>query len=119
MTDNPLVQDFATDWDHSDPQWVADPTQYGKTFVSAARSRTPIVTAGLVSRDPRGVSEIAKDTTNFTSRNVVIGNGRPTELDLPAPIVWHPRSPRPPFHAIARRLILRPSRRDRSTRSNR
>ena len=25
MTDNPHVQDFATDWDHSDPQWVADP----------------------------------------------------------------------------------------------
>ena len=25
MTDIPLVEDFATDWDHSDPQWVADP----------------------------------------------------------------------------------------------
>jgi len=63
---------------------------------------------GLVSREPTaGVSEIAKDTTNFTSRNVVIGNGRPTELDLPAPIgVAPPITSDPPFHAIARRLIL-------------
>ena len=54
-----------------------------------------------------GVSEIAKDTENFTSRTVVIGNGRPTELDLPAPIgVAPPITSDPPFHAIARRLIL-------------
>ena len=25
MTDKKLVEDFATDWDHTDPQWVNDP----------------------------------------------------------------------------------------------
>ena len=25
MTDQPLVKDFATDFDHLDPQWVNDP----------------------------------------------------------------------------------------------
>ncbi len=54
-----------------------------------------------------GVSQIAKDTDNFTSRAVVMGNGRPTELDLPAPIGGAPPiTSDPPFHAIARRLIL-------------
>jgi len=95
MTDNPLVQDFATDWDHSDPQWVANPYPIWEDL----RQRCPVAHTdryggGWFPATHAGVSEIAKDTTNFTSRNVVIGNGRPTELDLPAPIGVAPRSPR-------------------------
>ena len=87
MTDSPLVQDFATDWDHSDPQWVADPYPIWDDL----RQRCPVAHTeryggGWFPVTHAGVSEIAKDTDNFTSRNVVIGNGRPTELDLPAPI---------------------------------
>ena len=108
MTDSPLVQDFATDWDHSDPQWVADPYPIWDDL----RQRCPVAHTeryggGWFPVTHAGVSEIAKDTDNFTSRNVVIGNGRPTELDLPAPIgVAPPITSDPPFHAIARRLIL-------------
>jgi cytochrome P450 len=108
MTDIPLVQDFATDWDHSDPQWVADPYPIWEDL----RQRCPVAHTdryggGWFPATHAGVSEIAKDTDNFTSRTVVIGNGRPTELDLPAPIgVAPPITSDPPFHAIARRLIL-------------
>ena len=108
MTDIPLVQDFATDWDHSDPQWVADPYPIWDDL----RQRCPVAHTeryggGWFPATHAGVSEIAKDTENFTSRTVVIGNGRPGELDLPAPIgVAPPITSDPPFHAIARRLIL-------------
>ena len=54
-----------------------------------------------------GVSQIANDTINFTSRTVIINNGRPGEDAMPAPIgVAPPISSDPPFHQIARRLIL-------------
>ncbi len=107
MTDNP-VKDFATDWDHSDSQWVADPYPIWEDL----RERCPVAHTeryggGWFPATHAGVSKIAKDTDNFTSRTVVIGNGRPTELDLPAPIgLAPPITSDPPFHAIARRLIL-------------
>ncbi|HEY5104688.1 MAG TPA: cytochrome P450, partial [Acidimicrobiales bacterium] len=54
-----------------------------------------------------GVSAIAKDTDNFTSRTVIIDDARPTEEDLPAPIgLAPPITSDPPFHQIARKLIL-------------
>jgi cytochrome P450 len=108
MTDKPLVQDFATEWDHADPQWVADPYPIWEDL----RQRCPVAHTeryggGWFPSTHAGVTAIAKDTKNFTSRTVIIGNGRPTELDLPAPIgVAPPITSDPPFHAIARRLIL-------------
>ena len=108
MTDKPLVQDFATEWDHADPQWVADPYPIWEDL----RERCPVAHTeryggGWFPSTHAGVTAIAKDTKNFTSRTVIIGNGRPTELDLPAPIgVAPPITSDPPFHAIARRLIL-------------
>jgi hypothetical protein len=53
------------------------------------------------------VQEIAYDTENFTSRAVVVSVGRPGDLSLPAPIGGAPPiTSDPPFHAIARRLLL-------------
>jgi len=108
VTDNPAVKDFATDWDHSDPQWVADPYPIWDDL----RERCPVAHTdryggGWFPATHDGVSKIAKDTDNFTSRTVIIANDRPTEFDLPAPIgVAPPITSDPPFHAIARRLIL-------------
>jgi cytochrome P450 len=87
VIDKPLVQDFATEWDHADPQWVADPYPIWEDL----RERCPVAHTdryggGWFPATHAGVSAIAKDTENFTSRTVIIGNGRPTELDLPAPI---------------------------------
>jgi hypothetical protein len=54
-----------------------------------------------------GVSQIANDTENFTSRAVIINNARPDGEDIPAPIGGAPPiTSDPPFHQMARRLIL-------------
>src|SRR5665811_752952 len=102
------VQDFAIDWDHTDPEWVNDPYPIWEDL----RQRCPVAHTDRYGgawfpATHAGVSAVAKDTEHFTSRNVVIGNGRPTEEDLPAPIgVAPPITSDPPFHQIARRLIL-------------
>lgn len=104
----PPVEDFATDFDHTDETWVADPYP----IMDDLRERCPIAHSdrygGLwAPMTYEAVAAIANDTENFTSRTVVIHNGRPGDEDLPAPIgVAPPISSDPPFHEIARRLLL-------------
>lgn len=108
MTIKPPVEDFATDWDHTDPQWVNNPYPIWADL----RSRCPVAHTeryggGWFPATHEGVATIANDTEHFTSRTVVLGNGRPMEDALPAPIgVAPPITSDPPFHQIARRLIL-------------
>ena len=108
MTIKPPVEDFATDWDHADAQWVHDPYP----IWSDLRTRCPVAHTeryggGWFPSTHAGVSQIANDTENFTSRTVIIGNGRPDEGALPSPIgVSPPISSDPPFHQVARRLLL-------------
>ena len=108
MTTKPPVEDFATDWDHADPQWVNDPYPIWEDL----RARCPVAHTeryggGWFPSTHAGVAAIANDTEHFTSRTVIVGNGRPDEDALPAPIgVSPPISSDPPFHQIARRLIL-------------
>ena len=105
---NPPVEDFATDFDHTDAAWVADPYP----IMDDLRERCPVAHSdrygGLwAPMTYETVSAIAHDTEHFTSRTVVIHNGRPGDDDLPAPIgVAPPISSDPPFHEIARRLLL-------------
>jgi len=102
------VRDFATDFDHIDATWVKDPYPIWEDL----RGRCPVAHTDRYGgawfpATHEGVTTIAKDTEHFTSRSVIIGNGRPTEEDLPAPIgLAPPITSDPPFHAIARRLIL-------------
>jgi len=108
VTEKAPVRDFATDFDHTDPEWVADPYPIWEDL----RTRCPVAHTDRYGgawfpATHAGVSTIAKDTENFTSRNVVVANMRPTEEDLPAPIgVAPPITSDPPFHAIARKLLL-------------
>ncbi len=108
MSDKVPVSDFATDWDHTDPRWVADPYPIWDDL----RQRCPVAHTeryggGWFPTTHDAVSRIANDTDHFTSRTVVIGHGRPLEDAPPAPIgVAPPISSDPPFHQIARRLIL-------------
>ena len=104
---NPPVEDFATDFDHTDAKWVKDPYPIWEDL----RERCPVAHteryggAWLPTRHA-DVSAIAHDTEHFTSRTVVMGNGRPGEEALPAPIgVAPPITSDPPFHAQARRLM--------------
>ncbi len=108
MSNRPPVKDWSSDFDHTDPTWVADPfpiwddlrgtcpiahsDRYGGTWLP--------VTHDLI-------SEVAYDTEHFTSRSVVVSEVRPGDDDLPAPIgVAPPITSDPPFHALARRLLL-------------
>ena len=102
------VTDFAVDWDHTDATWVADPYPIWEDL----RERCPVAHTdryggGWFPSTHALVSEIAHDTEHFSSRTVVIGNGRPGEGAPPAPIgVAPPISSDPPFHQIARRIVL-------------
>lgn len=102
------VSDFASDWDHTDERWVDDPYPIWDDL----RQRCPVAhtnryDGGWFPSTHAFVSEIAHDTEHFTSRSVLIGNGRPGEGAPPAPIGFAPPiSSDPPFHQIARRLIL-------------
>ena len=108
MTDQPLVQDFATDFDHLDPQWVNDPYPIWEDL----RGRCPVAHTerfggAWFPATHEGVSAVAKDSEHFTSRQVIISYTRPTDEDLPAPIgLAPPITSDPPFHVDARRLIL-------------
>ena len=107
-SEKPPVLDFATDWDHTDPQWVSDPYPIWEDL----RQRCPVAHTeryggGWFPATHELVSQVANDTENFTSRMPIVVNGRLGEDAPPAPIgVVPPISSDPPFHHIARRLIL-------------
>ncbi|HMK12669.1 MAG TPA: cytochrome P450, partial [Acidimicrobiales bacterium] len=103
------VEDFATDFDHADPAYnpkapevwkelreggcpVAHSNRYGGMWVPLTHDT---------------VNAIAYDTDHFTSRSVVVTVGRPGDLAMPAPIGGAPPiTSDPPFHGMARRLLL-------------
>ncbi|MGH3732053.1 MAG: cytochrome P450 [Acidimicrobiales bacterium] len=101
------VVDFATDWDHTDPAWVNDPYPIWEDL----RERCPVAhtdryAGGWFPTTHEMVSSVANDTEHFTSRSVVISNNKfpPNAI---APIGGAPPiTSDPPFHQIARRLIL-------------
>jgi len=100
------VADFATDFDHTDPAWAADPYPIWADL----RERCPIARterfggAWLPTRHA-DVAAVAYDTDRFSSRSVIVGNQRPPERLAPVGIA-PPISSDPPFHAEARRILL-------------
>jgi cytochrome P450 len=105
---HPPVTDWATDFDHTDPGWVGDPYPIWEDL----RGRCPVAHSdryGGVWLPVRheDISAVAYDTEHFTSRGVVVSNLRPGPEALPAPIgPAPPITSDPPFHAIARRMLL-------------
>jgi len=105
---HPPVEDWATDFDHTDPQWVADPYPIWDEL----RSRCPVAHSQRYGGTwlplrHEDVAAVAYDTEHFTSRSVVVSEMRPGPDDLPAPIgLAPPITSDPPFHALARRLLL-------------
>jgi len=108
MTTKPPVQDFSTDWDHTDPQWVNDPYPIWDDL----RERCPVAHTeryggGWFPTTHEMVSAIANDTEHFTSRVVVVTNNKFPVGAPPAPIGGAPPiTSDPPFHQIARRIML-------------
>jgi hypothetical protein len=108
MTDKQPVLDFATDWDHTDPRWVNDPYPIWEDL----RERCPVAHTdryggGWFPTTHKVVSAIANDTEHFTSRQVVVTKNKNPEFAPPAPIGGAPPiTSDPPFHQMARRLLL-------------
>jgi cytochrome P450 len=102
---HPPVTDWATDFDHTDPVWAADPYP----IWSELRETCPVAHSdryGGVWLPTRhdDIAAIAYDTDHFTSRSVVVTETRPM---MPAPQgISPPISSDPPFHHGARRLLL-------------
>lgn len=100
------VTDWATDFSHMDPEWVADPYRIQDDL----RERCPIAHtdrfggAWLPTRYEH-VAEIAYDTERFSSRAVVVSNYRPPPDVAPSGTA-PPITSDPPYHHDARRLLL-------------
>ncbi|HTL86153.1 MAG TPA: cytochrome P450 [Acidimicrobiia bacterium] len=108
MSHRPPVRDWTTDFDHTDDAWVSDPYRIWDEL----RDKCPVAHTdryggAWLPVTHATVSDVAYDTEHFTSRSVVMSEIRPTELDLPAPIgIAPPITSDPPFHQMARRLLL-------------
>jgi len=102
------VADFATDFDHTDPAWVKDPYPIWDDL----RERCPVAHTdryggAWLPTTHHDVHAIANDHEHFTSRSVVVGEGRPGPDAPPAPQgIAPPISSDPPFHQGARRILL-------------
>ena len=100
------VGDYATDFDHTGAEWVADPYP----IIADLRQRCPVAHTeryggGWMPTRHEDVAAIAYDTDRFSSRSVVVSNTRPPR-DLAPVGVAPPISSDPPFHHGARRLLL-------------
>ena len=105
MSEPTAVTDWATDFDHTDPSWGRDPYPIWQDL----RERCPMAHSprfGGVWLPTRheDISAIAYDTEHFTSQGVIVSPTRPrAEPPVgPAP----PITSDPPFHSLARRLLL-------------
>jgi len=102
------VTDWTRDFDHTDSTWVADPYPIWQEL----RGSCPVAHSDRyggvwLPTTHEYVSEVAYDTEHFTSRSVVVSEIRPGPEDLPAPIgIAPPITSDPPFHSIARRMLL-------------
>ncbi len=100
------VEDWATDFSHTEPEWAADPYQIQDDL----RQRCPIAHTdrfggGWLPVRYEDVAAIAYDTDRFSSRAIIMSNFRPPKEIAPiggAP----PISSDPPFHHDARKLLL-------------
>ncbi|MEZ5143351.1 MAG: cytochrome P450 [Acidimicrobiales bacterium] len=102
---HPPVADWTTDFDHADPEWAARAPEIWDELRSACPVAHSDRYGGVwLPTTHEDVAAIAYDTEHFTSRSVVVTEGRPI---APAPRgIAPPISSDPPFHHEARRLLL-------------
>ncbi len=105
---HPPVTDWGEDFDHMDPAWISDPypiwAELRRTCPLAHTDRYGGAWLPLRHQD---IAAIAYDSDHFSSRAVVVNDHRPGAGDLPAPIgPAPPITSDPPFHALARRMLV-------------
>jgi len=103
---HPPVADWATDFDHTDPVWAADPYPiWDRLRDECPVAHTERYGGAWLPLTHELVSEVAYDTDHFSSRSIIVTESRPTH-DLAPVGIAPPISSDPPFHHGARRLLL-------------
>ncbi|CAB4535029.1 unannotated protein [freshwater metagenome] len=99
------VTNWQTDFDHTAPEYAAD----APAIWEGLRETCPVAHSDrfggtwLPTRHEE-ISAIAHDTEHFSSRGVIVSVFEP---DIPAPVGYAPPiTSDPPFHEVARRLLL-------------
>ncbi len=105
MSARPPVEDWATDFDHTDPQWVADPYPIWDEL----RRSCPVAHSeryGGVWLPTRhdDIAAVAYDTERFSSKRVIVNEVR--NVEPPPGGGAPPITSDPPFHGPARRVLL-------------
>src|SRR6202041_3475849 len=97
---HPPVQDWATDFDHTDPGWVADPYPIWDEL----RDRCPVAHTDRYGGTWLPVTHalvwgVAYDSGHFSSRSGVVSERKPGDDAPPAPVGRAPPiTSDPPFH---------------------
>jgi len=100
------VADWATDFDHTDDEWVADPFPiWDELRAECPIAHTDRYGGGWLPTRFDDIDAIAHDTDRFTSRSIVMSKHRPP-LEMAPAGVAPPISSDPPFHHGARRVLL-------------
>lgn len=104
-TERPPVSDWATDFDHTDPAYAAAATEiWDELRGSCPVAHTERFGGAWLPLRHDDVAEIAHDTERFSSEGVIVSFWKPEGI---APVGYAPPiTSDPPFHAIARRLLL-------------
>ena len=100
------VTDWATDFDHTDEVWAADPYPiWDELRQTCPVAHTERYGGGWLPTRHEDIAAIAYDTERFTSRSVVMSKFRPPRELAPVGIA-PPISADPPFHQESRRILL-------------
>ncbi len=100
------VVDWATDFDHTDDAYVADPfTIWNELRNSCPIARTERYQGAWLPTRHEDIAAIAYDTDRFTSRSVVMSEFR-APVEMAPQGIAPPISSDPPYHKGARRVLL-------------
>ncbi len=107
MTDTPRapVTDWATDFDHTHPEYAQRaPEIWNELRTTCPVAHTDRFGGAWLPTRHADVSEIAKDPKRFSSQGIIVTDWRP---DVPAPVGYAPPiTSDPPFHEHARGILL-------------
>src|ERR1700761_4236468 len=103
-TEHPPVTDWVHDFDHTDPRWTEDPFPIWEQL----RTASPVVHTErflgcYMPTTYEAVKEIAYDTEHFSSRRIIVRDGR-----RKTPAASPPIPSDPPQHKPAKQLLLPP-----------
>ena len=100
------VVDWATDFDHTDDAYVADPFAiWDELRTTCPVAHTERYNGAWLPTRHEDIAAIAYDTDRFTSRSVIMSEFR-APLELAPQGIAPPISSDPPFHKGARRVLL-------------